>query len=92
METRGVFFTEEQFGYDKEQVNSYISRLMQEYQLLWQEYENTRWFLADREVRMRGGKEDGQDIRTDQSGVLHTVVFGRARNSAGARVGGSSAC
>jgi len=47
MQAKGVYFTEERFGYDKAQVDSYISRLMQEYQLLLQEHEKTRWYLAD---------------------------------------------
>jgi len=43
----GVYFTEERFGYDKAQVDSYIGRLMQEYQALQQEHERAQWYLAD---------------------------------------------
>ena len=43
----GVYFTEERFGYDKTQVDSYVSRLMQEYQVLQQEHEKAKWYLAD---------------------------------------------
>jgi len=61
----GVYFTEEKFGYDKAQVDSYISRLMQEYQVLQQEHEKAQWYLAD---AGRAAAEIGgimQRLRTD---------------------------
>ena len=47
MQANAVYFTEEEYGFNKAQVTSYIQLLMQEYRVLQQEHEIARQFIAD---------------------------------------------
>jgi hypothetical protein len=59
LQANRLYFTEEHYGYDKAQVDSYIRLITREYRNLWQEYEAA--------LPAGGGKErwsDGTYART----------------------------
>jgi cell division septum initiation protein DivIVA len=66
LQANRVYFTEELYGYDKAQVDSYIQLLTLEYREMWREYEATLQAGGRKERR-----SDGTDARTAQPGVLY---------------------